>query len=406
MRAATHDLDTILEMTLRRAAEMEACPDPAEETQEAAPEFAYRPLSCEEVVALPTMQERVQGLFPDAGLAVIYGVSGSSKTFLAVDLCFAITRGVPWFGRKTRQAEVLYVYLESKKALKKRLRAWQEAYGESFPAGLSFVLDDFDLQNPGHIQAIIAAARGYSVIVIDTLNRCSLGSDENSSRDRGLIIKACAEIQTATDSLLILVAHAGKNKEQGLRGHSSLFAALDTVIQVERKQNGARCMRLEKSKEGVDGETFNFQLKPVVIGIDQGGNEVTSCVVEPTEAGARTEDKPLTPAQKYALESLKKACEEAGTSAAHVENWRKHFYAGHTGDNANAKRQAFFKARNALVELGVISVTDDVYTVTALPSVTRALLDTQAHTDALPLPALLPPLGGVTVGNAKREGSV
>ncbi|MCL1986342.1 MAG: helicase RepA family protein [Betaproteobacteria bacterium] len=394
----------------RRIAEMEAAAGPKPDTTadaDASPEFAYKPLSCEEIVALPTILERVRGIFPEAGLSVVYGISGSAKTFLVLDLGFAIVNGACWFGRKTIQANVLYVYLESTRAIKKRLKAWQEAFNGPFPAGLSFILDDFDLQNPEHVRALIAAARQSDsrVIIVDTLNRASLGSDENSSRDRGLIIRACSEIQAATDSLVILVAHAGKNKDQGLRGHSSLFAALDAVIQVDRRADGSRYMKIEKSKEGIDGEVFNFQLTPVVIGTDQDGNEITSCVVEPLGAGAK-DDKPLTPALKYGLDSLTKACEAEGKPGVHLEVWRQAFYAGHTGDNMNAKRQAFYKARNGLIERGIISVADDIYTVTALPSVTGALPDTQAHTERLALPSVTHPFRGGNGGNGNAEGSV
>jgi len=332
--------------------------------ESAAPEFAYNPLSPEEVLSMRTQPERVRGIFPGDGLATLVGASGSAKTFLAIHLGAALQRGIPWFSRKTIQSNVLYVYLESTKALKKRLRAWEKAYNRSFPAGMQFILGPFDLRNPEHIRALIRVAPKGGVIIIDTLNRASLGIDENSSKDMGIIIKGASEIQAATDALVILVAHTGKDQSKGIRGHSSLFAALDTVLVAERKESGSRSIRLEKSKEGKDNEKFNFKLTEVIIDYDADGEPITSCVVEQVEANTK-EDKPLTDAQQYALDSLSKACEAEGQMGVHLDTWRAVFYAGHSGDNDETKKKAFQRARADLLTKNKISVNNDTYSGTS-----------------------------------------
>jgi len=358
--SAGQDADAILEMMTPRLAAMEASAQPPESAN---PAFAYRPLSCDEMCNLPRLSWKVKNIFSEAGTVAVYGVSGSGKTFILLDMALAIAGGFMWFGRETIQAPVTYVCLESARGVEKRIKAWRKAYNRPFPAALSFIIEPFDLTNEKHVLAIIAAAPKNGVVVIDTLNRASLGTDENSSRDRGIVIKAASDIQAATDGLVVLVSHAGKNKDQGLRGHSSLFAALDAVIQIDRRSDGSRFMKLEKQKEGVDGEVFNFQLKTVVIGTDYDGNEITSCVVEPLDGGTK-EDKPLTPAMRYALESLEKACEAEGNTGVHLDVWRQEFYAGHTGENPDAKKKAFQRAREGLVKLGIVSVNNDTYTGT------------------------------------------
>ncbi len=71
---------------------------------------------------------------------------------------------------------------------------------------------------------------------IDTLNRSAPDADENSSKDMGLIIDGMKKIQSQCEGLVICVHHTGKDVSKGLRGHSSLLAALDSAIQVERTQ--------------------------------------------------------------------------------------------------------------------------------------------------------------------------
>ena len=61
----------------------------------------YTFLTTEELKQLPPTKWRVKGLFPDKGLASIYGPSGSGKSFLALDLMAAIVLGTSFYGSKT-----------------------------------------------------------------------------------------------------------------------------------------------------------------------------------------------------------------------------------------------------------------------------------------------------------------
>ena len=107
------------------------------------------------------------------------------------------------------------------------------------------------------------------IIVIDTLNQASPGSDENSSQDMGIIISHLKMLQELTGSLVLIIHHTGKNTAAGLRGHSSLKAALDTSIEVIGGDN--RSWLLEKNKDGADGQSFPFKLEVQTLGIDADG---------------------------------------------------------------------------------------------------------------------------------------
>ena len=73
-----------------------------------------------------------------------------------------------------------------------------------------------------------------AVVFIDTLNRAAPTADENSSRDMGEILEAAKRLQSKTGGLVMLVHHTGKDASKGLRGHSSLFAAIDSAVDVRR----------------------------------------------------------------------------------------------------------------------------------------------------------------------------
>src|SRR5262245_42875817 len=65
---------------------------------------------------------------PSTGVGVIFGDTGSRKSFLAIDISLAIARGIPWNGRKTRQGAVFYVAGEASTGVLKRIKAYRLRY--------------------------------------------------------------------------------------------------------------------------------------------------------------------------------------------------------------------------------------------------------------------------------------
>ena len=173
-------------------------------------------------------------------------------------------------------------------------------------------------------------------------------------------LEAAKKLQRLTGGLVVLVHHSGKDASKGLRGHSSLYAAMDAVIEVGRNGD-SRYWRLAKSKEGRDGIRRGFRLKSVGLGYDEDGEPITSCVVEEDNTPLQEEAKPLTPALRYALETLEAVLDRYKRYTVTLEQWREEFYARHTADNLNAKKVAFRRARMELQNIGKLSVINDEY---------------------------------------------
>ena len=318
----------------------------------------YTVYSGEDILAWPDPQWRVEDVLPETGLAAIYGESRAGKSFLALDLALTVTRGAYWFGFETTPCPVLYINLESSWGLQGRLKAWETAYHEKTPESLSFITQAFSLLEENNILGIIEAAQGKGMVIIDTLNRASPGADENSSKDMGRLIQAATRIQEAIDGLVLIVAHTGKDGSRGLRGHSSLPAAIDTGILVERDKD-YRKFKLDKVKEGQDGIVKPFQLRIIPIGHDKKGKEVTSCVAVP-DYSRQGKEKPLSANQRLALNTFDTARGE--NEGVDTETWRPVFYEKHTGDKADTKKKAFDRARKELVDMGILDVKDGFYT--------------------------------------------
>ncbi len=264
----------------------------------------YKLLSASDVLNIPPTKWRVKHLFPDKGLAAIYGPSASGKSFLAFDLGVSIADGQPWFGLKTSACPVVYVILEGQAGIQKRISAWVKGRKRTIPDDFSLVLDSVHLNNTDDVLRLAECIPGGAVVFIDTLNRAAPGADENSSKDMGEIIEGAAALSQLTDGLVVLVHHTGKDTSQGMRGHSSLFAALDGAIEVKRTVSG-RSWTIAKSKDGGDGKSTSFKLAIHDLGVDSDGEQVTSCTVEPDLASIFERKPPSHHGPKNALREIK-----------------------------------------------------------------------------------------------------
>lgn len=250
------------------------------------PAQRFRLLGSADLHALPPLAWCVRGVLPAHGLASVYGPSGSGKSFLVLDAAAAIADGAEWFGYRVKQAPVVYCALEGEAGFRVRVAAWEEAKGRRLPAGLRLVLQSFKLTDPQDVADLAAAvltAGAGAVVILDTLNRAAPEADENASADMGRILEAAKALQRLTGGLVLVVHHTGKDATRGLRGHSSLFAALDAAMEVTR-EGDRREWKVAKAKDGQDGAGHPFRLEVVDLGEDDEGETVTSCVIAPDES--------------------------------------------------------------------------------------------------------------------------
>lgn len=262
-----------------------------------APEMRYKLLSDDDLCKLPSLQWRIKRVLPQTGLAAIYGASGSGKSFLVLDALQSMAAGREWFGYKTKPCNVLYCALEGEGGIAGRVSAYRIRHGAT-AQNIRYLVQPFSLLESGDIhdlaQAIKANRNGAAVVVLDTLNRAAPGADENDSKSMGQIIAAAKELQTLVGGLVVLVHHTGKDASKGLRGHSSLHAALDAAIEVSR-DGDSREWIIAKAKDGEDGKAHSFKLDVVELGNDEDGEPITSCTVHPLESEAANVKKTLPP---------------------------------------------------------------------------------------------------------------
>ncbi|WP_372796884.1 AAA family ATPase [Litorivivens sp.] len=243
----------------------------------------YRLLSPDDLRKLPPLSWCVQGILPSTGLAALYGPSASGKTFLALDLSAAIAEGQEWFGYRVKAAPVVYMALEGEAGFCTRAAAWESHQGRSMSHSMSLVCQPFALVRGPNVEVrdildLSSVVPLGAVVFIDTLNRAAPLSDENSSREMGAILKASKMLQEKIKGLVVLVHHTGKDSSKGLRGHSSLFAAMDAALEITVSST-RHSWKIAKAKDGQAGTAHPFHLEVVELGLDEFGDSVNSCVV-------------------------------------------------------------------------------------------------------------------------------
>jgi hypothetical protein len=231
----------------------------------------------------------VEGLLNEAGASLIYGPSNCGKSFWIVDLGAAVAAGRPFRDElQVDQGAVIYVALEGAQGARNRMAALRKQGLLKSGDPFYLVFDQVSLLEPGHaarLAATVAAVAKKSgqpvkMVILDTMARAMAGGDENSGSDMTLVVKAIDAVRAATGAHVAIVHHSGKDQAKGARGHSSLRAAVDTEIEITRRESGAiSTARVTKQRDLQASEPMPFSLKVVVLGINRRGKPITSCVV-------------------------------------------------------------------------------------------------------------------------------
>jgi len=234
----------------------------------------------------PTKQ-LIEDLLDEEALSVIYGDSGSGKTFGTLDMAFHVASNRPWNGKKVAEGLVVYVAAEGGRRIKRRLAALRKRYSEEEAEPkplLALVRYPIDLcSSDANLKELIALIRAAEQetdkkcvwLIVETLSRAMAGGDENSPVDMGRIVTAADRIRAEVGCHLTYVHHTGKDAARGARGHSLLRAATDTEIEVRADR-----MSVTKQRDMEAGLTIGLKLVDMDIGDDLEGNPVKSAVVE------------------------------------------------------------------------------------------------------------------------------
>lgn len=330
-----------------------------------------RALRRDDLMEAPDIEWAIKSVMPSRGLGMVFGLSQVGKSFTTVDMAEALAEGRDWFGCRVKQRSVVYACLEGQHGFKRRVQAWEAHHGRRYSSNVIFCPDPFDLRSVQDTTDLIELARREAgpgaVVIVDTLNRAAPGMEENGSVDYGLILASAARIEQAVEGFVCFVGHPGKDATKGIRGHSSMFAGLDMVLEVEEvnKAELSFAWTIRKAKDGQDGIKRHFKREVVELFEDADGDLVTSCVIVPDPEmdqdvkTAKTANISRTNRERF--EGFRQAAMEHGTLddagqfiGLDKEQWRTHFFEHSPAPNNPAKRSAHNTATKELKKVGLI----------------------------------------------------
>lgn len=265
-------------------------------------------LSADEISSQKTSDWLIKGVLPAADIVTIFGASGSGKSFIVLEMAASIAMGVQWRGRRVKKGRVVIVAAEGAGSYGKRIKALAQHLGIS-PKDLDIgvIVVPPNLMEEGDVTELAASIKAVgdvSLILIDTFAQVTPGANENGAEDMGLALSNIRVLGDATDATVGLVHHAGKDAHRGSRGWSGIRAAVDAELEVTRdEETGARQIRTTKQKDGEDGLKWGFKLETVLLGFDDDGDEITSCVAVEDEIRTTASDDKKSVKRRGRLET-------------------------------------------------------------------------------------------------------
>jgi AAA domain len=297
-----------------------------------------------------------------------FGQPDSGKSSIVIHAACCVAAGMAFCGRAVHQGPVLFVAAERGAVVRRRVAAWCLEHGISDPpiavvdAPIDFRSGEMDAARIIETANSLSKVCGSAVVwtIFDTVARIMSGGDENSPKDMGALIANVDKVYRATGAHCSLVHHVPVDRDDRMRGHSSLLAALDTTARVS-KTNGIVTVTTDKGNDLVDKPAFAFTFKSVRL-----DEKTTAPVAVPTDlvSVAAIKAAKMPKGARIALRALQEAVEQCGKTSpasnyipqrirvATVDQWREYAYrlgisAADTSDRARQK--AFQRATEHLI---------------------------------------------------------
>ena len=171
----------------------------------------------------PQPPELVEGILHQGCKMVLSGTSKSNKTWCLLDLALSVGSGQPWWGRKCKQARVVYINFELPEwALRDRLDALLKARPECV-AGLDRVhgwnlrghSGDLARLRPDLEEEL--AAGEYGLVILDPAYKLLGDRDENSNGEIADLMNQLELLAQSSGAAVVLAHHFAKG-DAGAKG--------------------------------------------------------------------------------------------------------------------------------------------------------------------------------------------
>lgn len=303
----------------------------------------------------------VKHVLPAESIGVMFGGSGTFKSFVAIDCALHVAHGLPWMGRKTRTGPVLYIAAEGGAGLWNRVDAWhrqrglkwQDADFNVVPVALDLAVDAWRVVDAAQAVGVVPA-----MVVVDTLSQTFTGEENSANEVAAYLRELGLRFRSLWRCAVLVVHHSGHNATERPRGSSAIKSNVDFMFGVhrdEREMMATLCCEKQK-----DGELFRdavFSLSVAELGHDEDNDPITSLVArhlgteEEVQAAREREAAAGRGGRNFQFMKLV-------SNGMDERALRKAFYEDVVhGLDSDAKKKAYQRARQSAIQAGLIEVS-------------------------------------------------
>lgn len=301
----------------------------------------------------------VKSVIPQNALGMLFGASGTFKSFIALDYALHRCYGFPWLGRKTKQGAPIYIAAEGGAGLMKRIEAWHKLRSMDWKAcPMRVVIVPLSLMTQAGAlrQAVQDAGVIPSDIVVDTMSQTFSG-EENSNTDVASFLRILGtELRDPFGATVIVVHHSGHAATERPRGGSAIMANVDFLFGVFRdeKEMIATVCNI-KQKDGDRWPDVAFILKSVGLGHDEDNEAITSLVAKHADQAAEV----LETAQRTANGEIARFMQAVGNGNPEKVVRDNFYQMMPDAKSPEVRKSAFWRAYKRAQTQGFVSVQGD-----------------------------------------------
>ncbi len=321
------------------------------------------------VLSVPELREQaknvkwlVKHFIPSESIGLFFGASETFKSFIALDLALHIAHGMKWLGKKTIRGPVAYIAAEGGAGVYKRIDAWHRHHGIAVDPPDFFVIPSpVDmLENASAVREAVSA-KGITpvLVVVDTVSQTFSG-DENSATEMAAYLREIGlQIRLAWQCAVLAIHHTGHTATERPRGSSAIKANVDFMFGVFRDETEMLAtMECVRQKDGDRPKSESFSMSVVELEKDEDGEPITS--LAPSRVGGPDEVVRLMDHEASRGRGGKNHLFlELAVNGIEEKKLRTVFCEAIDGET-EAKRKAYYRARQWAVSAGLIEVAQGV----------------------------------------------
>lgn len=300
----------------------------------------------------------VKHVVPLESIGVIFGASGTFKSFIALDMALHVAHGMKWAGRKTRKGPVVFIAAEGGAGVWRRVDAWHRMHailGDAAPFYVVPVAVDLTLDAWRVRQAVSALGIEPVLVVIDTVSQTFAGEENSATEMAAYLREIGLQFRLAWQCAVVAIHHTGHLATERPRGSSAMRANVDFMFGVFRDENEMLAtVECVKQKDGDKPAAETFSLKVEDLGCDSDGDPMTSLVASRV-SGSGEMLRAMDSEALVGRGGRNRLFIELAVNGIEEKKLRQLFYETVDGD-AEVKRQAYFRARKWAVSAGIVDI--------------------------------------------------